>query len=454
MEHLRVYLDWDTSILIFQFIPPFNYKPFTLKEINDPRIKVSNLHALARCVSSDKNRDDDERIEILEYCREQGAIFNADCIMHSATLKTVKYFDNLLFGFDVEMHCRCVWNAFKLNDMSVVEYCETKVSDIIKEDYDTDIDIDTDTWHYSIGDMCTFIKCGMEASSYYGNFDQVKYFKDKLDSQRRDYDYSMFPLNQTKQKSGYFISEYNVAQLCMRNAAGGNQIEIMKYFEKILNDLIRARLRDVNRDVNRDDALLVENKHNDEYIDSSDNFEDITHTDASSSNKIITYTYTDSSNEFEDMALFHLINEAPSWKDAPSLSDERISLFGNDLWLICMIRCVRHDSLITLKYCEDRIISNKLRLGHGDVCKVPHEYWLKLIRHSPLNSISYGYCQSRAKDEQCEICMCEKMLNSDFSSCMSLNLKPYEDDHNYDPHNCPDYCCDDGEASSDDECRF
>ncbi len=101
--------------------------------------------------------------------------------------------------------------------------------------------------------------------------------------------------------------------------------------------------------------------------------------------------------------------------DIYRISNSYTSLLNITLWFNCMIQCVTYDSIDTLKYCESRIIRNKIAQGHGDKCKVSYDNWFELLHggYSHANTETYRYCEARLDDEQCSICVMNEKINKD-----------------------------------------
>ncbi len=186
MQYLREYLDRDTSVLIFQFLD--NFRPFTLKEIKDSSIGISDWYYVAEDVCCDANRDVKESIEILKYCLSKGVIFGNFCFAYSATLGIIKYLESLIPKLTPQTYAMCMTNAIVIKNMKIIEYCQKH-----------------------IGHVKHIMEDGMSISAAYGNFKYLKYFENRIHQPISDH----------------------VVRECITRAAGGNQIDMIKHLDAI-----------------------------------------------------------------------------------------------------------------------------------------------------------------------------------------------------------------------------
>nr|QBK92665.1 MAG: hypothetical protein LCPAC401_03030 [Pithovirus LCPAC401] len=186
MQYLQEYLDRDTSVLIFRFLDSF--ESFTLKEIKDTSIGISDWNYVAYNACCDSNRDDEERIEILKYCLSKGVILGNFCFKYSATLGIVKYLEGLIPNLTPRTYVSCMQNAIKIKNMEIIKHCQKQ-----------------------IGHIGCIVEDSMSISAHHGNFECLKYFGDMISNQHK---------NGTLEK-------------CMIRAAGGNQVDMIKHLYSI-----------------------------------------------------------------------------------------------------------------------------------------------------------------------------------------------------------------------------
>ncbi len=182
MQYLREHLDRDTSILIFQFLT--NFESFPLKEIKDPSIGISNWNYVAQNACFDPNRDEKERIEILECCLSKGVILGNFCFAYSATLGIVKYLESLIPKLTPQTYVMCMKNAIVIKNMKIIKHCRKRVGNVehVMED-------------------------SMSISAHHGNFESLEYFGDMISKQRKN----------------------SALEKCMVGAISGNQFDMIKH---------------------------------------------------------------------------------------------------------------------------------------------------------------------------------------------------------------------------------